>query len=110
MKIQIYESKELKKLEEEMNVQIIDKGNGILNIIPSKNSKTVMDDISSIVTQILSDNGDLALMTMNTHTEQDGTFVAVATFVSLLDIAFMLKDPGLYAVTHGLSRVWPPLA
>ena len=110
MKIKIDTSKELKQIMEEKGIKIDDHENGILNIITSSDNKNAMNDISSVITQILSDNRELSLITMNTRDEPDGKFVAVATFVSLLDIAFMLKDPGLYAVTHGLSRVWPPLA
>ena len=107
MNTQIYESKQLKKLEEERKVQIKDFGNGILNIVTENNDKAA-ENVSSIITQILTDNRELALMTMNTRFEQDGTYVAIATFVSFMEIALMLKDPGMYAYTHGLSRICPP--
>jgi hypothetical protein len=107
MNIKIYESKELKKLVEENGVQIVDFGNGILNIkIP--NSDTAASNVSKVISQILTDNRELALVTMNTRFEQEGTYVAIATFISLLDIAYMLKDPGMYAYTHGISRICPP--
>ena len=107
MNTQIYESKQLKKLEEERKVQIKDFGNGILNIVTENNDKAA-ENVSSIITQILTDNRELALMTMNTRFEQDGTYVAIATFISFLDIAYIMKDPGMYAVMNGLSKVWPP--
>jgi hypothetical protein len=46
---------------------------------------------------------------MNTRDETDGKFVAIATFISFLNIAYMMKDPGMYAVMNGLSKIWPPM-
>jgi hypothetical protein len=108
MKIKIYASKELKQLMEEKGIKIDDHENGILNIITSSDNKNAMHDISSVITQILSDNRELSLVTMNTRDEPDGKFVAIATFISFLNIAYMMKDPGMYAVMNGLSKIWPP--
>ena len=108
MKVQIVKTKKLNRMLDEKKMQLIDFQNGILNIYTARGDENAMQNISLVLTQILSDNRDLALITMNTRNEQGGACVAIATFLSFMDIAYIIEDPGNYAYFHGLSNVCPP--
>jgi len=108
MNVQITKTKELNQMLDEKKMHVTNTQNGILNIRTSNGDNAAMQNISSVLSQILTDNRDLSLITLNIRNEEDGTCSAIATFISFIDIAFAMKDPGTYAYSHGISRICPP--
>lgn len=108
MNVKVLKTKELTQLLEEKGMHVSDVQNGVLHISTASNDTAAYQNISVALSQILSDNRDLVLISLNMRVKPDGICEAVAIFISFLDISFILKDPGSYAYYHGISHVCPP--
>jgi hypothetical protein len=108
MRIIITKSQELANLQSETGVEINDNQNGGIDIVTKFGDPNPRKTIFDAVSAISSDNPELTLVQLNVVTNPDGTFGAIAIFVSFTEIGFMLQDPVSYLHTHGLSHVCPP--
>jgi hypothetical protein len=108
MKIIIIKSQELANLQSETGVKINDNQNGGIDIVTMLGDPDPRKTIFDAVSTISSDNPKLTLLQLNVVTNPDGTFGAIAIFVSFTEIGFMIQDPASYLYTHGLSNICPP--
>ncbi len=107
MEVKFLETKKLSEMLKEKRISVTDVQNGILNISTDIHCKNACREISEVLSQILSDNYHLTLISLNLH-EQDGVCEAIAIFVSFSDIKYATEHTDWYEYAHGLSHVCSP--
>ena len=109
MKVCIEKSDELMQLLDELKMEMVDLNHGIVTFTISKDNPNPSRSINEVVSKIEEDNQSLtASCVSGVVINPDGSYGANVVFLSLADIAFIMKDPGHYMYTHGLSHVCPP--